>query len=94
MLCLFIYYSYSCFFHSEKFKVKIIWGKCHGENCHGENCHGENCHGENCHGENCMVKTVRGKLHGDKIQGERFSVVKTVWGKLTMGITVKVKTVG
>ena len=41
-----------------------------------------------------MVKTVWGKLHGDKIQGERFSVVKTVWGKLTMGITVKVKTVG
>ena len=89
MLCLFIDYWYSCFFHSEKFKGKIVWGKCHGENCHGENCHGENCHGENW-----MVKTVWGKLHGDKIQGERFSVVKTVWGKLTMGITVKVKTVG
>ena len=49
---------------------------------------------EKCHSENCMVKTVWGKLHGDKIQGERFSVGKTVWGKLTMGITVKVKTVG
>ena len=36
---------------------------------------------------NVMVKNV----YGEKFHGETISVVKTAWGKLTMGKTVKVK---